>query len=96
MEREQAILAGARDLAHQLRVPPDVIDVERDAERAGATGIERVADVERLLGHVHAGAVGGVGRMQRLDRERDFRLPRVIQHLGDRVVHLSARRRDIL
>ena len=73
VKRQQAILAGARDLRQQLRVPPDMIDVERDAERAGALGIETVADVERLLGRVHAGAVGRIGRMQRLDRERHVR-----------------------
>src|SRR5450631_3673156 len=70
MERQQTIAAGARDLAQQLRVPPDVIDVERDAEHAGALRIEAVADIERLFRCVDAGAVGGVGRMQRLDRER--------------------------
>ena len=32
-----------------------------------------VADVERLVERVHAGAVGGVHRMQRLDRERHAR-----------------------
>src|SRR6201994_4506060 len=48
VERKQAVAAGARDLAHQLRVPPDVIDVEGYAEHSRAARIERVADVERL------------------------------------------------
>ena len=91
VKREQAILSGARDLRHQFRIPPDVIDVERDAEHAGALRIEPVADVERLLRRVHAGAVGGIHRMQRLDRERHVGLLRVFQHLGDAVVDLRPR-----
>jgi hypothetical protein len=96
MKCEQPLLAGARDLRMHLDVPPDMIDVERDTERAGARRIKPVADVERLPGRVHAGTVGGIGRMQRLDRERHLRFSRMIQHFGDGVVHLRARRRDIL
>jgi hypothetical protein len=96
MECEQPVPAGARDLGHQLRVPPDVIDVERDADRTSAAGIERVAEVERVLRGVHAGAVGGIGRMQRLDRERQSCLLRIVQHLGDAVMHLIARCGDVL
>ena len=60
----------ARSAPADVRVPPDVIDVDRDAEPSRAVGVERVADVERLAERVHAGAVGGIHRMQRLDRER--------------------------
>src|SRR5215469_5806456 len=49
VEGEQPVAPRTRDLHHQVRVPPDVIDVERDAERAGAAGIEPVANVERLF-----------------------------------------------
>src|SRR5258707_3845464 len=34
MERQQPVFPGARYLRQQIRVPPDVIDVERDAECA--------------------------------------------------------------
>jgi hypothetical protein len=73
-----------------------VIDVERDAERAAALRVESVAEVERLPGGIDAGAIGGVGRMQRLDRQRHPRVARIVQHLGDRVVHLRSRFADIL
>ena len=59
MKRQQAVLSGPRDLRQQFRVPPDVIDIERDAEDAGAGGIEPVADIERLFCRIDAGAVGG-------------------------------------
>src|SRR4249919_3194639 len=36
VKREQAILPRARNLRHQIRIPPDMIDVERYAERARA------------------------------------------------------------
>ena len=85
VEGEQALAAGARDLRFELRVPPHVIDVDGDAER-GAAGavdahgaalrrVERIAQVERLLHRVDAGAVGRVHRMQRLDRERHADAP---------------------
>jgi hypothetical protein len=45
---------------------------------------------------VHAGAVGGVHRVERLDGERHFRLPRIIQHRGDTVLDLIARLGDVL
>src|SRR4051794_40992176 len=34
VEGQQAVFAGARDLRQHIRIPPDVIDVERDAEHA--------------------------------------------------------------
>src|ERR1019366_7570790 len=52
VERQQAVFSRAFDLRQQIRVPPDVIDVERDAERAGPLGIKRVADIQRLFGRV--------------------------------------------
>ncbi len=85
-----------RDLGMQFGIPPDVIDVEGDAEHAGAVGIETVADVERLFGGVHAGTVGRVSRMQRLDGQRHLRLPRIFHHLGDAVIDLRARIDDVL
>ena len=47
-----------------------MIDVDRDAESAFAVRIERIAQIERLRQGIDAGAVGGIHRMQRLDRER--------------------------
>ena len=95
MKRQQAILSRARDLRHQFRIPPDVIDVERNAERTGALRIEPVANIQRLLRRIYAGAVRGIGRMQRLDCERHVGLLRVFQHFGDSVMDLRARGRDI-
>src|SRR5436190_21623623 len=42
---EHPLLSGARDLLLELRVPPDVIDVERHAEAIA----QLLADIERLL-----------------------------------------------
>ena len=67
VKRLEAILSGAFDLRQHIRIPPDVVDVERNAEQAGPVGIKRVAKIERLFCGVDAGAVGGIGGMQRLD-----------------------------
>src|SRR5579864_7308947 len=40
VKRQQAIPARAGNLQRQLRVPPDMIDVECNAERAASIGIE--------------------------------------------------------
>jgi len=48
-----------------------------DAKRAGAAMIKAIADIERLFGRIHAGAVAGIGRMQRLDRQRQLGAARV-------------------
>jgi hypothetical protein len=65
-----------------------MIDVERNAERASALRIKPVADVERLFCRIDAGAVGRIGRMQRLDRQRHVGLFGVFHHFGDGVVDL--------
>ena len=67
--------AGARDLAREIGIPPDVIGVDGDADAVA----ELVAEIVRLRERVHAGAVGGIHGMQRLDRQRHARLPRVGQ-----------------
>ena len=90
------MLAGAGDLRQQLRVPPDVIDVERDAESAAALRIQAVANIERLSCGVDASAVGGIGRMQRLDRQRHLCGARIVHHFGEGIFHLRPRCRDIL
>jgi hypothetical protein len=95
MKRQQAALSGARNLPQQLYVPPDVIDVECNTERAGAAGIEAIANIERLSGRVDAGAVGRIGRMQRLDCKRHPRVARVFHHLGDGFLDLRARGGDV-
>src|SRR5262245_7712723 len=57
-------VARPRDLPFEIRVPPDVIGVDRHADAVA----QRVAEVESVRQRVHAGAVGRVHRMQRLDR----------------------------
>src|ERR1700751_1756479 len=47
-EGKKTVAPGARDLGHKFGVPPEVRDVERAAQLPGSTGIEPVADVERL------------------------------------------------
>ena len=81
------LFSGARDLALKIGVPPDVIGVDRDADAVA----QFVAEVVRLRERVHAGAVGGVHGMQRLDRERHARLPRVRQKRVQCLAHLAAR-----
>ena len=73
-----------------------MIDVDHDAEPARAVGIQSAADVERLAKRVHAGAVGGVHRMKRLDRERNTGAVRMIQERFDSVLDLLPCFRDIL
>ena len=82
--------------ALQLRVPPDVVQVDGDAERAASVGIEPVADVERLLQRVDAGPVGGVHRVQRLDRQRHPAFAGVGQQCSDPLGDLFASAGDVL
>src|SRR4051794_11779139 len=42
---EHAPAAATHDLSRQLRIPPDVVDVERDAEPAACPRVEPVAEV---------------------------------------------------
>ena len=58
---------GAGHLAGQVGVPPDVVDVDRDADAFA----ERVAEVERLAERGEDAAVGAGHRVQRLEREGD-------------------------
>ena len=60
-----------------------------------AIRIELFADVERLSERVHAGAVGGVHRMQRLDRERHTDHFRVVQQFADTTLDLGPRQCDV-
>ena len=83
-----------------------MIDVDGDAEggqrarrrdvAVAGPRIERFAEVERLLHRVDAGAVGGVHRMQRLDRERHADVLRVLERRGDAVADVAARREQVL
>ncbi len=72
-----------------------MIDVERDAERAAALRIQVIANIQRLFCGVDAGAVGGIGRVQRLDRQWHLRGARIIHHFGEGILHLRPRRRDV-
>src|SRR6202521_6178953 len=47
MKGQQPVLAGADDLRQQFRVPPDVIDIKRYTQTAGARWVQPVADIER-------------------------------------------------
>ena len=96
MKCQQPVFAGALDLRQQFGVPPDVIDVERDAKQTGTARVQPIADIERLFRGVDAGAVGGIGRVQRFDRQRHTRGACVIHHFGDGVVDLRPCFRDIL
>ena len=49
-----------------------------------------VAQVVGVREGVHAGAVGGKHRMQRLDRQRHLCLPRIGQERGQRVADLAS------
>jgi hypothetical protein len=60
VEGQDAVAARARDLVHHLRIPPDVIDVERDTDAARTPRIKPIADIECLLDCVHAGAVAAI------------------------------------
>ncbi|MDT4853188.1 hypothetical protein FQZ97_874450 [compost metagenome] len=73
-----------------------MIDVERHAEHAGLARIEFVAQVERMLERVDAGAVGRLHRVQGLDGQRHADLARVVERGGDAVAHLAARAGDVL
>src|ERR1700741_5168677 len=62
----QDALTRSSYLTLELRIPPHVVDVDGDAEPFP----ERVAQVEGLLERIDARALGGLHRVQRLDRER--------------------------
>ncbi len=48
--------AGPRDLIIKLRVPPDMVDIDGNADAF----TKQVTDIERLFQRVYAGAVGGI------------------------------------
>ncbi len=83
---------GALDLAPEVRIPPHVVRVDGDAEARS----QLVAEIVGVLHRVHAGALGGVHRVQRLDRERHARAARVVEELADAVAHHFARAGEIL
>ena len=85
------VLARARDLLLEVRIPPHVIGVDHDA---GALA-QFLAEVVRLRERIHAGAVRRVHRVERLDRERHARFSRVRQKRMQRVAHLHARADDV-
>ena len=67
---EQPVAAGARDLRSSLGSHHTWYTSSATPERTAAAGLERVADVERLLQRVDAGALRRLHGMQRLDGER--------------------------
>ena len=81
---EQAV-GGTRalDAGLQIRIPPDVIDVDRHAQTGLAVRRELVAQRVRLRERVDAGAIRRVHRMERLDRERHAGRLRMQEQLAD-------------
>ncbi len=80
MERakgQQPLCTRALDLRQQFEIPPNVIDVERNAEQAAAGRVKPVADIECLPGRADTRAVGGKHRMQGFDRQRHVRRTRI-------------------
>ena len=69
-----------------------MVRVDGDAEPRA----QLVAQIVGVLHRVHARAVGGVHRVQRLDRERHARRARVAEELADAVAHHFARAGEIL
>src|SRR3546814_14113189 len=73
--RSQHAFGRPVDLRLQLRVPPNVINVNSHAEMAvGRATAQRIADVERLAQRVHAGAIGSIHRMQRFEDRKSTSL----------------------
>ena len=85
-------LAGARDFARQRRIPPHMIDVDRDAEPVAQFVAKIVGVAERR----DTATVGGRHGMQRLHRQRHVGLPRVRQKRRKSVTHLLCARRQYL
>ena len=75
----------------EIGIPPDVIGIDRDADALA----QLVAEIVGVRERVHAGAVGGEHRMQRLDRQRYLCLPRIGQERGERVADLASRVGDV-
>ena len=91
MKGQQPRVPGAFDLLLQFGVPPDVIQVHRHAERAAGLRVEQVADIQRLLQRVDAGAVCRVHRVQRFDGQRHGAFACVVQQGGNAFGDLLAR-----
>ncbi len=68
-----------------------MVGIHHHTEGPACAAVQLIAQIERLRERVHAGAVGAVHRVQRLDRERHARRARVIEHLADAVPHHRAR-----
>ncbi len=77
---------GAPDLSREVGIPPHMISIDHDA-RALA---QFLAEVVRLRERVHAGAIGRIHRMQRLDPERHPRGARVGPACGPRRYRASS------
>ena len=92
VEAEQPARRNPGKRALELGVPPDVIDVDRDAQPRAEFFAQRVG----LRHGVDAGAVRRVHRMQRLDCESHPARPRVIEDACDPFLDQAARRGDVL
>ncbi len=73
-------------------VPPHMIGVERDAEAVA----KLVTEIGGVRQRIHAGAVGGIHRMQGLKRERYAGVVRVGQQRSKAVANLRMRTGEIL
>ncbi len=89
--QDAAAASGAGDLALERRVPPDMIDIDGDADAVA----QRIAEIIGLGQRIDAGAVGGIHRVQRLDRQLHAGVPRIRQQRGDPVADQVARGGEI-
>jgi hypothetical protein len=55
MVGEEALAPGAGDIGEKIWVPPDMINVKRDAEQARALRVESFANVKCMAQRIHAG-----------------------------------------
>ena len=84
--------AATHDLPRQIGVPPQMIDVNCDADAVA----QLVAEVVGVGQRIHAGAIGRGHGVKRLDRKRHAGGTRIRQHRCDPVPHLRMCAGEIL
>ncbi|OPZ01404.1 MAG: hypothetical protein BWZ10_03459 [candidate division BRC1 bacterium ADurb.BinA364] len=79
--------SGPADFGFQRRVPPDMINIDRDAQARIADGIDHIVG---LAQRIHRRTVRRVHRMQRFDRQPDAARTGMRKHGGDAIGDLLA------
>jgi len=79
--------AAAGDFLFERGIPPEVIDIDGDADERR---VEFLGHVVGLAEGVHGGAVAGIHRMQRFDGEFDVGGLAIGEEGGDAVADLLA------